>query len=343
MQGTRKSCNATNVALPISVRTKVCRYKDGVFTEGVVIEIKTSKARKQRVTLKCYVIQFDGLEQLVCDEETVRMMMACYASRPKKGRTTGALLAVLGRADETGNEMGQDKDDAALVHDEAKESGMGLVDEKGQDENDTALPPPPLSTPTTTQNLGQDKDDAALVHGKVQEAKDSGMGLVDEKGQDENDTALLPPPLRTPTTTQNLDWNNVEVMQLFIQHMQNPQVGSLYNPPPASLMPARTVEDILAREPTQNLQLMHKFVEYMQSHQDNKARVPMTGNKRKKDDEGNSNNATVKKRKKVQRKHKKRQNTKEEVHIVNEATRESDQDSCSGTYLDCGVCCGRGM
>ena len=68
----------------------------------------------------------------------------------------------------------------------------------------------------------------------------------------------------------------------------------------------------------------------------------MTGNKRKKDDEGNSNNATVKKRKKMQRKHKKRQNTKEEVHIVNEATRESDQDSYSGTYLDCGVCCGRG-
>ena len=93
-QGTRKSSNATNVALPISVRTKVCRYKDGLFTDGVVIEIKTSKARKQKVTLKCYVIQFDGLEQLCCDEDTVRMMMACYASRSSNRRTTVAQLAV---------------------------------------------------------------------------------------------------------------------------------------------------------------------------------------------------------------------------------------------------------
>jgi hypothetical protein len=85
--GSRNSSNATNVPLPISVRTKVCRYKDGVFTDGVVIEIKTSKARKQKVTLKCYVIQFDGLEQLVCDEDTVRMLMACFASRQNKGRT----------------------------------------------------------------------------------------------------------------------------------------------------------------------------------------------------------------------------------------------------------------
>ena len=92
--GDRSSRAATTVPLPISVRTKVCRYKDGVFTDGVVIEIKTSKARKQKVTLKCYVIQFDGLEQLVCDEDTVRMLMACYASRKNKGRTTVAQLPV---------------------------------------------------------------------------------------------------------------------------------------------------------------------------------------------------------------------------------------------------------
>jgi hypothetical protein len=34
---------------------------------------------------------------------------------------------------------------------------------------------------------------------------------------------------------------------------------------------------------------------------------------------------------------------KEEVHVVNEAALESDQESSSGTYLDYGICCGRGM
>ncbi len=137
------------------------------------------------------------------------------------------------------------------------------------------------------------KDNAALGQN---EAKASEIGLADEKGQDENNTAIPPPPLSTPTTTQYLDWNNVKVVELFIQHMHNPQVGSLYNPPPVSLMPVPTVEDILAREPTQNSQLMHKFVEYMQSLQGNKGQVPMTGIKRKKEDEGHSNNATVKKK-----------------------------------------------
>ncbi len=105
-------------------------------------------------------------------------------------------------------------------------------------------------------------------------------------------------------------------MELFVQHMQNPRVRSLYNPPPSSLMPAPTVEDRLALGSTQNPQLMHNFVDYMQSIEAYNARVPMTGNKRKKDDERNSPNARVKKRIKKQRKPKKRLNMKEEVHVV---------------------------
>ena len=72
----------------------------------------------------------------------------------------------------------------------------------------------------------------------------------------------------------------------------------------------------------------------MQSLPANEAPVPITANKRKKDEEGNSTNATVKKRKKTQRKPKKRLNMKEEVHVINDAPRESDQESSSGTIMD---------
>jgi hypothetical protein len=72
----------------------------------------------------------------------------------------------------------------------------------------------------------------------------------------------------------------------------------------------------------------------MQSLPANEAPVPITAYKRKNDDEGNSTNTTVKKRKKTQRKPKKRLNMKEEVHVSNDAARETDQDSSSGTFLD---------
>ena len=181
-------------------------------------------------------------------------------------------------------------------------------------ERNNALPPPPLSTPTTTQNFGNHKDEAAVVESEGKEsalarANDTGNKMGEPKDNTaldlERNNALPPPPLSTPTTTQYLDWNNVEVQALFLQHMQNPPGRPLYNPPKSSVMPDTPVEDILARGSTQNPQLMHNFVQYMQSLHANEAPVPITANKRKNDEEGNSTNATVTKRKKTHNKPKK--------------------------------------
>jgi hypothetical protein len=81
-----KDMAAKKGELPIVVGTKVCRYTDGVYTNGVLSAITTTKKGKQKVAHSLYCIMFEDKEKLNCGLDTVKAMQACFTSRVKVAR-----------------------------------------------------------------------------------------------------------------------------------------------------------------------------------------------------------------------------------------------------------------
>jgi hypothetical protein len=81
-----KDMAAKKGELPIAVGTKVCRYTDRVYTNGVVSAITTTKKGKQKVAQSLFTIMFEDKEKLNCGLDTVRAMQACFTSRVKVAR-----------------------------------------------------------------------------------------------------------------------------------------------------------------------------------------------------------------------------------------------------------------
>ena len=80
--------------LRIVVGTKVCRYTDGVYTNGVVSAITITKKGKQKVPHSMYCILFQDKERLNCGVDTVKAMQACFTSRAKIPRTNSEAAAM---------------------------------------------------------------------------------------------------------------------------------------------------------------------------------------------------------------------------------------------------------
>jgi hypothetical protein len=80
----KRTSEPTNTTLgEIKVATKVCRYLEGTYTNGVVCAVKTNMRGKQKVQYTVYSILFEDNEKLNCGLETARDMHACYVSRSK--------------------------------------------------------------------------------------------------------------------------------------------------------------------------------------------------------------------------------------------------------------------
>ena len=78
------------------VRTKVCHYVNGLYTNGFVTEVRTTTASagKKKTLYTTYVIQFEDREKLVCGLDTVREMIACFLHRSKTITTDVAVTHV---------------------------------------------------------------------------------------------------------------------------------------------------------------------------------------------------------------------------------------------------------
>jgi hypothetical protein len=138
-----------------------------------------------------------------------------------------------------------------------------------------------------------------------------------------------------PLTTSLLDWDNVDVMRLFVQQMQMPQVP-LLDPTREHLMPPRSLnldQRLPKQESLTRPQIMQQFVQHMQSLQDNKNDVTAPGKKRTNDDEGKTSNVKVKKQKTTRRKPRKHSKKQPQHVLADDTGHEADNQTSSGTFL----------